>query len=108
MHSRTYHYKPTTKQLILIYAASRLGWTNKELSVLFNLHRNSITPYIKKGYELVKQSNVCTIAKSERSVRIMPVGSTTDIEYIAAKQEQKTKGKRTPPKLYNDNCELYG
>jgi plasmid maintenance system antidote protein VapI len=61
MTKKPYHYKPTDKILVSIYALSRLGWSHQELSVLFGVHRNHISRYIKKGYEKLDSYNRCKL-----------------------------------------------
>ena len=106
--NRTYHYYPTDKILVAIYALSKIGWTNKELSNLFFLSLDSIKRYKIKGYKKLKHVNPSYLNKSKKGVQISYVGSTKDLEYIDGRVNQNIcdGGRRKKTKHYNSAWEV--
>ena len=107
MKKKPYHFKPTDKILVSIYALNKLGWNKLELSSLFGISERTVTTYITKGYDKLSTINLPDFAKSERP-RIQYVGNTTDLDYINAKEHQRPTGggTRKVPHKYNDNWEM--
>ena len=53
---------------------------------------------------MVKSGELPVLAKSERALKIMSLGKSSDVEYIEGKEHHKPSGggKRVAPHIYND------
>ena len=63
---KSYHYKPTEKTLIAVYALHKLGWSTREISRLFDVHKDTIRYWLPKGYEVLQSYDFAKTYKGER------------------------------------------
>jgi hypothetical protein len=95
-------YKDT---LLAIWVFKKLGWSFRRIARL-NLpsSHHTVTDYYERACEMIESGDLPILAKSEKALKIIPLGGSKDIEYLEGRIHQNPcgGGRRAKPHIYDN------
>lgn len=94
--------------LVAIWVLSTLRWSDRRIAALKDKlpgSHHTIKRYREEAYVLAEAKKLPIFANSEKQLRIISVGSSSDVEYIEGKINHGDcgGGRRARPHKYNDD-----
>jgi len=95
-------------KLTLVLGLVNHGWSYRKIGRILMHSDMTIKSMYGKALQLKDDGKLCKTAKSERVVKIVYVGGSNDLDYIAGHESYSDAGggRRVRPVRYNDNYEI--
>lgn len=73
-------------RLLAVWVLHRIGWSARRIARLqLPSSHHTVSSCIEKAWELIDADELPILSNSEKSLKMSPFGSATDIEYIHGK-----------------------
>ena len=92
-------------QLLAIWVLKTLGWSSRRIARLkLPASHHTITDYYQRACEMIEAKELPILAKSEKALKITPLGSSADIEYLEGKIHHNPcgGGRKVKQHVYDD------